>query len=264
MAHFPFLALPKELRLMVYERIPNRTRTYSIKSGESSDVLDHFMLVEENVTTYILATCRQVNSEAQAILDRKMLSILESPIRLVTSVKGMPGLMRRLGPLRSLHTAYENFLAGLTYVHPELPTFHRQAVRKIQHCHKVRKQPALVDVAIVPHPVTGPSQSHGPESRFYRLQANYQWVLQSRGKDFAEFGSDIRIRNVPHMPPRSGTPVFLEDMRVEVILQQHDVFTYRPRTLNEGPTRVYMGPDVKLSEWEKHWTDEEYDICLAK
>jgi hypothetical protein len=70
-AHFRFLNLPKEVRLVSYERLPRCIRRhemaiYSQRNGEVP--YQKLTVVLKTVLMAMLSTCQQINSEASAIV----------------------------------------------------------------------------------------------------------------------------------------------------------------------------------------------------
>lgn len=98
---FRFLDLPKELRLMVYERLPRsiRPKTFNFEAEYYRDPVPTDMTVIcRNIDTSILATCKQIHYEAKGIFRRVVTDfILSSPIRIV--VRSEPGFDWQLDSL---------------------------------------------------------------------------------------------------------------------------------------------------------------------
>ncbi|KAF2649013.1 hypothetical protein K491DRAFT_684224 [Lophiostoma macrostomum CBS 122681] len=77
---FPFLDLPPELRVMVYERIPrevNQTRLFICEGGQVPRTSNSYgklntTLVSHSTSTAILATCRVISIEANNIVKATM------------------------------------------------------------------------------------------------------------------------------------------------------------------------------------------------
>jgi hypothetical protein len=82
---FPFLALPKDLRLMVYERLPFRIseRPYDHVIAR---VPYEVIFVVSCTSVGILATCRQIHDEAAGIMGKKLAAILSRPLYITVDI----------------------------------------------------------------------------------------------------------------------------------------------------------------------------------
>jgi hypothetical protein len=76
---FRFMYLPVELRLMVYERIPRTVKhTYIRDVSDARHDRNDFklILITRHVPTSILATCREVQAEANSIIQKLVRSFI--------------------------------------------------------------------------------------------------------------------------------------------------------------------------------------------
>jgi hypothetical protein len=81
---FRFLDLPKEIRLMVYERIDiSMTPFQCINTGDSSVAQPSLILKTYTLPVQILATCRTIHSEACLILAPKLADLRSRTPRIV-------------------------------------------------------------------------------------------------------------------------------------------------------------------------------------
>jgi hypothetical protein len=83
LAPFPFLRLPKKIRLMIYERLPDERDYYSC-DGISHGVYFNTWYIFKTIraSTAILTTCRAIHSEALSIIKKNLLSALTKPARI--------------------------------------------------------------------------------------------------------------------------------------------------------------------------------------
>lgn len=74
---FRFLDLPAELRLMVYELLPNRTiRTRYVKHSSDGTPESSFTIISYVPPTAILTTCKTVHNEAAAVIRKTTQQLL--------------------------------------------------------------------------------------------------------------------------------------------------------------------------------------------
>jgi hypothetical protein len=94
---FRFLDLSKELRLMVYERLPVKTKHHNFNMDdqqfflfEEGEFCPSLALVHQTVPGFsILATCRLINSEAASVLGCVLSSIESAPVRFIPILDGI-------------------------------------------------------------------------------------------------------------------------------------------------------------------------------
>lgn len=97
---FPFMNLPLEVRLMIYERLPIEIKQYQFtKSNPNGSNPYSFTIVSKSLDSAILTTNRQINSEAWPIIDRKLQDILQTPPRLIVDTLSSIKLHKCGGPL---------------------------------------------------------------------------------------------------------------------------------------------------------------------
>ncbi|KAF2657408.1 hypothetical protein K491DRAFT_654776, partial [Lophiostoma macrostomum CBS 122681] len=96
---FRFLDLPPELRLMVYERIAIKTSYHVVKNGIFTQDVPRALaahheagnprpapmstLVVRSIDVCILATCREIQTEAFPILQPLLQEVAGDPVRLI-------------------------------------------------------------------------------------------------------------------------------------------------------------------------------------
>jgi hypothetical protein len=98
---FPFLALPKELRLMVYERIPIHISgcQYNYQVDGPAESME---LIRPCISVCILATCRQIHAEAADIMSKRFRTLLDTPLRVVVTTKRLFNLHASDGPFQDI------------------------------------------------------------------------------------------------------------------------------------------------------------------
>jgi hypothetical protein len=90
---FPFLQLPKEVRLMIHEQFSidikehNFIRKPGMISPQSSEV--RLTLIDQTTPTAILATCRQLHHEARDIISSNLLELLKRPLHMILHIEDL-------------------------------------------------------------------------------------------------------------------------------------------------------------------------------
>ncbi|KAH9873045.1 hypothetical protein J1614_005442 [Plenodomus biglobosus] len=88
---FPFLRLPKDVRLMVYEQLPMTTNEHIIPMEVRTH---HITIVNYSISgIHILATCRQINDEASYVLNPRLTRILKTPPEIAIAAKNLIGFI---------------------------------------------------------------------------------------------------------------------------------------------------------------------------
>jgi hypothetical protein len=89
---FPFLRLPKELRLMVYDFLPIRITHVFFRSWIDQKWSSTLTLVVKTIPGLaLLTTCKLIHSEAFPILHRKMLAVQRSPVQIIMNEQWFSG-----------------------------------------------------------------------------------------------------------------------------------------------------------------------------
>lgn len=88
---FRFLDLPKELRLMVYERLPVRITHHHIDYCNANyvDRTGRATLILRGVPAQVLVICRLIHDEAKTIIMAKIDSISNRLPRVIMEVRGL-------------------------------------------------------------------------------------------------------------------------------------------------------------------------------
>ncbi|KAH7074189.1 hypothetical protein FB567DRAFT_597346 [Paraphoma chrysanthemicola] len=89
--YFPFLDLPKELRLMVYEYLPIQpiASSYPYINGRGAPA-GHFTMIAQGITTGIIGTSDEIHAEAEAIIAIKRSQIRDAPARMLLNAQHLP------------------------------------------------------------------------------------------------------------------------------------------------------------------------------
>jgi hypothetical protein len=108
---FRLLDLPKELRLMVYERLSVTSSRHVIPLDKRGERM--ITLVNPSVPVRILATCRLVNHEAGLVLRPKVQQMLQTPPTMIIDVKDLVGLIPRKVSFMPYMTFFDKILMAI-------------------------------------------------------------------------------------------------------------------------------------------------------
>jgi hypothetical protein len=109
---FRFLDLPKEIRLMIYERLPTQTKHYlafavmipTARLTIPELKLKTSVVLRESITTDILRVSRQIHEEAIGIMNLKLDAIRSKPLRVC-----IPACHMANAPSCPVHSAVRTF-----------------------------------------------------------------------------------------------------------------------------------------------------------
>lgn len=158
-APFPLLKLPPELRLMVYEFISVDVHAEKFDPYKDGYKECQFTMVTTFIYPSILATCRQINVEAEAIMKKKFDEIMNIPLRLIVGIDNFKCEAHKCSAVRILpYTRY--------------PTWGSQPWRHLQTCDSASLRKAATETK---EPESKPSQAI-----FVALMHRWQLILNKQ------------------------------------------------------------------------------------
>ncbi|KAF2472762.1 uncharacterized protein BDR25DRAFT_353086 [Lindgomyces ingoldianus] len=118
---FRFMDLPKDIRLMVYERLPREIVHHALRplSGPFKGNNQGVVLIYRATPTLILATCQEVYHEAKAIIGKSISWVHEGGVKLLTSLGGSDRMVIDI-VMNSLLMVYDRRMLQEGPINPDL------------------------------------------------------------------------------------------------------------------------------------------------
>jgi hypothetical protein len=265
---FPFMKLPTEIRLMVYECIPVQVKVDDFATiGGTAAKSRNFAVVSKHIDLSILLTCRNIHYEASAIMQKKLNDILATPPRWIIDLSHNSNIHKWGGPLwhMSRHLAKQAVKNGkslglVPYIttgmgasassarfppesdprHAKLSQLTQSWFRNLDHQRKasdLAKDDACPTIEIA---------FTAPENCSYRVVL--QAVFSLAGVLFAESGGfQFALRKASHL-----YPLCTEEMLAQ---EKHVMMRGCKRP---GVVRAVQGHNIEAEEYERQWSEGGY------
>ena len=249
---FRFLDLPTELRLMVYEYLPNRTRRIEFVKMDGEKVNTSFTLIINSAPTTILRTCRLIHQEAERIVHR----FLNTPgddgpaPRLEAEVRALGALGTTTGVLIEIVGWYNTILYSNPEDHEAIETSIQVQLNSFLAVHEYRLKEGTAE------------QGRLELARFVR-KAGWALAHQKRmseaqnTKQCLDDASKLRPTNKPevHIALRTESDTELSRVRMAVYRVSRTM-----ALIGGGPgfnTRIHLlEQNMKRFEEEQAWMSE--------
>jgi hypothetical protein len=269
---FPFMKLPIELRLMVYERLPIQITRHDFERPNNpqkpSSGSYFFAIVSESIDLTILATCKQVHAEATAITSARLRHILDTPPRMTVDLTSTPKIHKCGGPLWHIShhlakraVAARKSLGSVPYVgtgmgassaryvpekdpdYPHLTRVMDRWFRGVEHQRESDSQEGCQSPALE-LALTAPPD--WPQETIDHAVRQLAYVL------FAEHGGfHFRLRRVSHLYPA----------RIASMRRQKEVLLDKVMLGRNGDAvRAVLGGDIDVEEFKEEWNEKSYAL----
>jgi hypothetical protein len=246
---FRFLDLPKEIRLMVYERLPRKVSHHAFTGPFESSNWSSIHLVYVTLPgVVILATCRQIRNEAETILRPHLLAIQKQPVRLIRPTRDPS------------HASIINFLDCLTS--SRLGFDGAQDVRNLINVQPSEQIPLNTDlfvnnvvlrVEIALRDTFADSEAKLRHTYYQtQLLIMFQKHFERRARYWSHAG-----RSAFHVRIRFQATSLLADDQVasgNIAGQSLDVFSNGESMVD---TLVHNNEGIERVEWESDWAEGE-------
>jgi hypothetical protein len=262
---FPFMQLPTEVRLMIYECIPVQVKQHDFTTVSGSQTNPRsFNAISKSIDLSILLVSKKVHAEASAIIQRKLDDILQTPPRWIINLSININIHKCGGPLwhMSRYLAKEAVKAkkslgsvpylgtgmgasGARYApekdpqHAKLAQLTEMWFRSLDHQRTAMKGKfnavPSIEIALV-------APEHCPSSVTSRALGQLARIL------FAEHGGfRFVLRKASHMFPDRPDDVLADETKALVV--GHD---------RGDSVRAVRGSGIEVEEFEQQWNHGGY------
>ncbi|KAF2026742.1 hypothetical protein EK21DRAFT_92098 [Setomelanomma holmii] len=229
--HFPFLDLPKELRLMVYKLLPVKTSHAPFGTSAPQSLI---LVWSSFPSISILQACRQVNEEATAVLHQRLNQLKTQPLRIVAASDGLhewrlTGLIRYLNRRR---------LNDLVFVGPYPQQLDAEARRCISE-----EDEARVNIAVLGYSAT-PSDGNTDMLMVIAFGISVQ-IIET---DLKALAHRVKVS----LQPAIWTPGELAALKNSRLAPISTVQENRSLSVE-----VIKDAEIGEAEWAENWTEGE-------
>ncbi|KAH7066666.1 hypothetical protein BKA63DRAFT_425007 [Paraphoma chrysanthemicola] len=246
---FRFLDLPKEIRLMVYERLPTKITHHSTAFQRVVLPKQPVLICSKITGSNILSTCVQINNEAGAVLGPRLASMQESPVRIIVDTHILAdGCCAAI--LRYLFASEQD----CSHVGDLVPTIAlRNAWLKAHNPHKhVSPQSRIQRVDIALRYVNNCNLDSGPTLR--DLEFGFEFFCADvRGMRGDGYETAVSIRIRPAVLPPHAQAIFERGLS----FKGSPFMCVSSPSLTQGTFRIGSGEDIEEEEWQKDWVEGE-------
>jgi hypothetical protein len=243
---FRFLDLPKDIRLMVYERLPVKVTHHSLAKGFY--VPPNMVLVCKTISGInVLAACRQIHDEANAILVAR-LATLEGPVRIVTDAHNLN--CRDMSEILQCLSAGKQDSARANGPQTATWEIFRDTDHTYQQLPATKAQIPRVVIAV-----------HDPDAWVPEPEAKINRLRFCFGRLFDNIGFVLDEVNATSLIVQVRTALFPAAQKtmfdnIQPLASRPVAFGVPNRPANSD-VRVEGGENIEEEEWQKDWTEGE-------
>jgi hypothetical protein len=261
---FPFMQLPTEIRLMIYECIPVQVKQHDFNTVSGSAAPRSFAVISKSIDLSILLVSRKVHAEASNIIQRKLDDILQTPPRWIIDLSININIHKCGGPLwhMSRYLAKEavkakKSLGSVPYLgtgmgvsgaryNPENDPQHAKLAQLTEKWFQsLIHQRTMTDGKVIAVPsieVALVAREHCPSSVTSRALGQLARIL------FAEHGGfQFVLRKASHVFPAYTDDVLVQDTKALMV-----------GYARSDRVRAVQGVTIEAGEFERQWSKGGY------